>query len=269
MSFTTFLKKNLAYLRLGSITRLEYGLDFFLMAFAIPLFGYGVEAAFWMGIFHVSGKDLVAGFSEAQYLTYLLWLMTQLGSANWRFERLMINEINSGGVNALLVRPGSFYQFHFGQLLGMKLLTLVCSLPLLLLIAWWWQLPLVLGRLLPAIGLGVCYLFMIFTLNFAIACLAFSFDHVFSMNTTKNMVVWLLAGELFPLDLLPSPWKEWFIYLPFSSAVYIPASYISGRISTDLFLQSFVSVFVGCVFFGVLARLLWVRGLRRYSGTGA
>lgn len=265
----TFLKRNLAYIRLGSISRLGNRFDFVMIALVLPLLAYGIEAVFWLGIFDVSGQELVGGFTKAQYLTYLLWLTTQLGGPNWRFERNLISEINSGAVNSLLVRPTSFYEFHLGQFLGLKLITLVTSLPFLLLIAYWLQLPLILSHLLPAICLGIAYLIMIYTVNFALACLAFSFEHVYSMNNTKNMILWAMAGELFPLDLLPSPLKEWFIRLPFSCGVYIPASYISGRISTELFLQGFVNVFIGTLIFGILARLLWKRGLRIYTGTGA
>lgn len=269
MSYANFLKKNLAYIKLGSLVRLGKPIDFLIVSLLTPLIGFGIEAAFWLGIFRISGQEMVGGFSQAQYLTYLLWLITQVGSPNWRFDRIMISEINSGAVNTLLIRPGSFYEFHLWQFLSFKLLTLVTSLPLLLLIAYSWQLPLILGHLIPAICLGICYLLLIYTVNFAVACLAFSFDHVYSLNTTKNMIIWFLSGELFPLDLLPSPLKEWLIYLPFSCGVYIPAGYISGRISTELFLQSFVSVLLGCIFFGWLGRILWMRGLRRYSGTGA
>lgn len=277
MLSAAFLKKNLvhsasallAYIKLGSIAKLQYRFDFFIAFLVLPILGFLVESAFWIGLFHTSERETLGGFTKPQYITYLLWLMTQLGGANWRFERNMINDINSGAVNALLVRPSSFYEFYLGQLLGFKLMMLVTSIPLILLVAYWWQLPLITSHLLPAVCLGLFYLIMMHTFNFAIACLAFSFDNVYSLNITKNMIVWFMAGELFPLDLLPAPLGEWLILLPFSCGVYIPASYISGRVSTEVFLNGFVSVAMGCVVFGLLARLMWKRGLRRYSGTGA
>lgn len=269
MSYIAFLKKNLAYIKLGILTKTQYRANLLAGVIALPAIGFGVECAFWLGIFQASSQTTIGGFTAAQYITYLLWLILQLGSANWRFERVMIMEINSGAVNAMLVRPTSFFTYHLGQLLGHKLLTMILMVPVILLIAWGWELPLYLERLAPAILLGFCYLIMIHTLNFAICSMAFFFDHVYSLNTTKNMIIWFLVGELLPLDLLPSPFREWVIALPFSSGVYIPASYISGRISTETFLHGFVSVTIGIIVFGVIGRLIWRRGLRVYSGTGA
>lgn len=269
MLFAISLKRNLAYLRLGAATKLEYPFNFISGVLVLPVFVFLIEAAFWLGCFEISGMTRIGNFTAPQYLTYLLWLMLQLGGANWRFERAMIQEINSGAVNALLVRPSSFYEFHFGQLLSFKLMTLCVSLPLVLAIAYWGQLPLMLERLLPSLGMGICYLALVHTLNVAIASTAFFFDNVYSLNITKNMLIWFLAGELFPLDLLPPFLSKWIILLPFSCGVYLPASYISGRIDTSAFLHGFLSLAIGIAFFGLVARLLWRKGLRSYGGTGA
>jgi len=181
----------------------------------------------------------------------------------------MIQEINSGAVNAMLVRPGSFYGLHFGNLFGFKLLTLAISLPLIFIIAYICDLPLFTGRVAAAVGMGLCYLFLIHTINFAIASLAFFFDHVYSLNMTKNMLLWFFTGELFPLDLLPSSVSKAVRLLPFSSGYYLPASYISGRIGTAFFLQGFASLAIGIAVMALIARLIWAKGLRNYTGTGA
>jgi ABC-2 type transport system permease protein len=235
----------------------------------IPLCYFLVEAAFWTGLIEASGSELLAGFPARYYVGYFLYLVLQLGSVNWRFERAMIAEINSGAVNALLLRPSSFYEYHLGQLLGQKLITALVMSPVIVLIAWIWDLPFHAERLPIALLMGICYVIILFSLHFAVAAMAFFFDHVYSLNNTKNMIIWFLTGELMPLDLLPSPIREWVIALPFSSGIYLPAAYLSGRIGTDAFLQGFISLAVGGVFFGLLARFTWKKGLRRYAGTGA
>lgn len=269
MSFARFLNRNLAYLRAGVAAKLQQRADFFAAVLIGPSIAFLIEALFWSGCFEVSGMSEIGGFTLSQYLTYLLWLLLQLGAANWRFERAMIQEINSGAVNAMLVRPGSFYGLHFGDLLGFKLLTLTISLPLLLAIAYGCDLPLLVWRLPAALLMGICYLLLIHTINFALASLAFFFDHVYSLNTTKNMILWFLTGELFPLDLLPSSTSKYVTLLPFSCGVYLPASYISGRIGTGVFLQGFVSLPIGIAVMALVARLIWAKGLRNYTGTGA
>ena len=86
------------------------------MAIAVlPLCYFLVEAAFWIGLIQASGSQLLAGFPAPYYIGYFLWLILQLGSVNWRFERVMIGEINSGVVNALLLRPSSFTSIIWGS----------------------------------------------------------------------------------------------------------------------------------------------------------
>jgi ABC-2 type transport system permease protein len=85
----------------------------------------------------------------------------------------------------------------------------------------------------------------------------------------KNMLIWVLAGELVPLDLYPEPVRTWLLHSPFASGVYVPVSYITGRVGTPFFLQSFISISGGLVVFGAIAYVLWWRGVRSYTGTGA
>lgn len=269
MSFVSFLKRNLACIRLGIRTRIAYPIDFVMAIVVIPICYFLVEAAFWTGLIKASGNQLLAGFPAPYYLGYFLWLALQLGSVNWRFERAMIAEINTGAVNALLLRPSSFYEYHLGQLMGQKLITAVAMTPIIFAIARMWNLPFHAERLPLALLMGFCYVLLLFSLHFAVAAMAFFFDHVYSLNNTKNMLIWFLTGELMPLDLLPSPIREWVIALPFSCGIYLPAAYLSGRISTDIFMQGFISLAIGGIFFGLLARFVWKQGLRRYSGTGA
>ena len=269
MSFVTFLKQNLAYIKLGVSSKLQYRTNFIAGIVILPLVSFGIESLFWLGIFKTSGQATIGGFSSMQYVTYLLWLMLQIGTANLHLERTMIMEINNGSVNAFLLRPTSFFQYHFGQLIGYKLVAVISMVPVMLLLAWWWQLPFHVDRLLPALALGLYYLVMIHILNFAVFSTAFFFDHVYSLTVTKNMINWFLVGEILPLDLLPSPFREWVIALPFSCGVYLPAAYVSGRITTEAFMKGFISLAIGGVVFGLLARFIWMRGLRRYGGTGA
>jgi ABC-2 type transport system permease protein len=85
----------------------------------------------------------------------------------------------------------------------------------------------------------------------------------------KNLTLWVLSGELFPLDLLPESLRAKIIALPFSCAVYLPVGYITGRIEQPMMLNGFISLFIGIAVLAVLARLLWQSGIKTYTGTGA
>lgn len=263
------LKKNLAYIKLGVINSLVYRFDFITGFILFPVIFYGIEAAFWLGIFQASGQATIGGYHLADYLAYLLWFLTQFGSMNLRSERMMIEEVNSGAVNSILLRPTSYYEFQLGQFLGEKILKSTLMIPVILGIATWGDLPIHIERLWPAMAMGYCYLILLYTLNFCLASLSFFFENIYNINLTKNMVLWFLTGELIPLDLFP-PWlHDVLIRLPFAGGIYLPAGYVSGRVPLDQFLFGFVSIAAGILFFGFMARIIWKRGLRHYTGTGA
>lgn len=85
----------------------------------------------------------------------------------------------------------------------------------------------------------------------------------------KNLALWLLSGELVPLDLLPETYKNFMLALPFANAVYIPVGYITGRISVDLIYHGFYTTTVGLLVMGVISALMWKWGMSKYVGTGA
>jgi ABC-type uncharacterized transport system permease subunit len=122
------------------------------------------------------------------------------------------------------------------RLLGQKLITALVMLPVISFIAWAWDLPFHADRLSIVFLMGICYVILLFSLHFAVASKAFFFDNVYSLNNSKNMIIWVLTGELMPLGLLPSPIREWVIALPFSCGIYMPAAYLSKRIDTNAFM---------------------------------
>ena len=107
------------------------------------------------------------------------------------------------------------------------------------------------------------------TISFSIASFAFFFNRIHSFTVAKIIALWALTGELFPLDLVPEPYRSWLLYLPFSSAVYVPVGYITGRLGHADVLQAFATVAVGLLILTPLSSWVWLAGRRRYSGTGA
>lgn len=230
-----------------------------------------IEITLWLALFASVGEgSTIAGFGRESYLVYALWAAF-IGriTTNWTYEFRMIEEIELGSVNTLLARPASFYEYYLSQFLGYKLVTTAISLLFPFAAAWWFHLPMELARVPVTLALIFYYLFFVHTLSFCVACLAFRLNKVASFTMAKNLGLWLFSGELFPLDMMPEPWKGWMIALPFSSSVYIPVAYFTGRGDASLLVTGFVSTTAGILVLGALAAYLWRSGLRVYSGTGA
>lgn len=229
-----------------------------------------MEIALWGAIFAGTGRTLMAGFPREMYLSYALWaaFFARI-STNWMYEYTMIDEIDTGAVNSILTRPISFFEYYLGQFMGYKILTALISLVAPVLVVFFWPQAAIWARLPVAFLLAIYYLILVYTVSFAVVSLGFFLNRVHSFTGAKNMALAMITGELFPLDLIPEPYRYWVLLMPFSSGVFVPVGYLTGRLQFKSILNGFLSVTVGILFFGAISRILWMRGRRLYSGTGA
>jgi ABC-2 type transport system permease protein len=252
------------------LSQLEYRFNLFTDAVLQPFLTGVIEVTLWSAILASTATGTLAGFPKSSYLAYALWaaFFSRI-SANWMYEYRMMEEIESGSVNSVLSRPISFYEYYLGQFMGYKLITTVISFLIPIAIVCVIPGPTQLSRLPLSCLLVFFYLIFVHTLSFSLASFGFFFNRVNSLTVAKNIALWVLTGELFPLDLVPEPFRHILIALPFSSAVYVPVGYLTGRFDSGLVWQGLASVVIGTGIVGVFAYSIWTLGRNRYSGTGA
>lgn len=264
------MKRNLAFANLAIVSNLEYRLNYFVDAIIQPLMTTGIEILLWVAVFQGAGAATINGFSREYYLSYALWgaFFARIATS-WMYEFRMIEEISSGTINSLIVRPMSFYEYYLSQLLGYKLVTTIISMFVPVIAAWMFDLPTIYSRIPLAILLCFYYLILVHSISFIVSSVAFHLTKISSFTVAKNLLLWILTGELFPLDLIPAPYKDFIIALPFSSGVFLPVGYITERVTHEQMMQGFISVTIGLIVLNLLGAWLWKRGLATYSGTGA
>lgn len=270
MSFTAFWRRNLALANLGIVTNLEYRFNFIIDAFIQPILTVGIEVLLWLAIFKTAENNQIGGFSREAYLAYAVWAPF-LGriTISWMYESMMVEEVSSGSINAILSRPLSFFEYYLSQLLGYKLITTLFSLMVPLVFSFCFGLPIHFDRIPGAILLIVYYLILVHMMSFLISIIGFYLTRVRSFTLLKNLTLLLLSGELVPIDLMPKNLEHLFLNLPFSSGVYIPLAYMSGRGDIQLLQKGFVNVSWGIAVLGFFCYFCWKRGIRQYTGTGA
>jgi ABC-2 type transport system permease protein len=251
-------------------SHIEYRLNFFIDACLQPLITAGIEISMWFTIFKLMNTETLAGFPKDSYLSYMLWasFFSRVAS-NWYYEFRMVEEVESGSINSILTRPLTFFEFYCGQFMGYKVLTAAISFLIPLSFSILFKFSIFYERMPLAFLLMVFYLFFLYAISFLIASFAFYFTRVSSFTVTKNFLLWILSGEIFPLDILPQSIKATVIALPFASSCYIPVGYLTGRLETAAVIKAFQSVAIGLVVVIILATFVWRRGVRIYSGTGA
>lgn len=269
-SFAVFWKRNLAFANLAIVSNLEYRLNYFIDAIVQPVLTTGIEILLWFAIFKGANATTIAGFGRESYLSYAMWaaFFSRI-STSWMYEFKMIEEVSSGTLNSLIVRPMSFYEYYLSQLMGYKLVTTVVSLIVPIVAAWYFNLPTIFSRLPLSIILCFYYLILVHTISFLISCMAFYFTKISSFTVAKNLLFWILMGELFPLDMLPTSLKNIFLVLPFTAGVFTPVAYLIGRVEIDLMIQGFISVTVSIILLNIIGKIIWNRALSEYTGTGA
>ncbi|MDG0815207.1 ABC transporter permease [Bdellovibrio svalbardensis] len=269
-SYTVFWKRNLAFAKLAIVSNLEYRLNYFVDAVVQPTLTTGIEILLWFAVFRGAQTTEIAGFTREYYLSYALWgaFFARI-CTSWMYESRMIQEIDSGSINSLLTRPMSYYEYYFSQLMGYKFITTIVSMIIPLMAIGIFELPTKFARLPMAFALEFYYLILVHSISFVIASCAFYLNKVYSFTAAKNLALWLLTGELFPLDLMPEPFKSFVIALPFSAGVYVPVGYLTGRLEIASIYQSFISVTIGIVVVNLLGAWMWKKGLNVYTGTGA
>ncbi len=269
-SFAVFWKRNLAFANLAIVTNLEYRLNFVVDAIVQPVLTTGIEILLWFAVFAGTSATTINGFGKEYYLSYALWsaFFARIATS-WMYEFRMVEEIGSGTLNSLIVRPMGFYEYYLSQLMGYKFVTTLLSMVVPFIAAYIFDFPTIYTRVPLAILLCFYYLILVHTISFLICCAAFHFTKISSFTVAKNLMLWIVTGELFPLDLVPAPWGDWLIASPFASGVYIPVGYITGRVDISAVYNGFISVTIAIIVLNLLGSWLWKRGLSGYAGTGA
>ncbi|WP_417738570.1 ABC transporter permease [Rosistilla oblonga] len=107
-----------------------------------------------------------------------------------------------------------------------------------------------------------------FFLEAAIGLIGFWFLEVSSLLFIYMLFSFFLSGHMFPITLLPDE-IEWFVQLlPLKYLAYFPAAVFLGKIPPDELGQELLIEAGWVVFLIIVCRVMYTRGVRRYSGFG-
>ncbi|MCA9160674.1 MAG: ABC-2 family transporter protein [Planctomycetales bacterium] len=105
-------------------------------------------------------------------------------------------------------------------------------------------------------------------MDLCIGLVGFWFLEVSSLLFIYMLLNFFLSGHMFPLDLLDEPWKTIVDWLPFKYMAYFPAAIFLGKIPPQQLWWQVGAEALWLLGLIGLARVLYSRGLKRYSGYG-
>ena len=274
--------------------RLVYRFDFMLgtlMRFLPTL----TQIFLWWAIYDVVSNEAVvaagerpdgeiAGYRYGDMIAYyLMVIISRAFSSMPGLTSGIANQVRSGEIKKFLIQPVDMMGCLLMQRIAHKLVYyLVAALPFALVFylcgdffeSGW-----------PPVNVLIVFfaaLVLSFMLGFFLeACLgliSFWFLEVTSLTFIYMLLNFLLSGHMFPLELLPTEPIDLHLFeinirgmvdlLPFKYLAYFPAAVFLGKIQGPELYTGLAIEFAWVVFFIVLSRTLWWRGVKRYSGYG-
>lgn len=260
-------------LRIALEERLAYRGDFALgtlMRF-LPII---TQIFLWWAIFDSVDRLELAGYTFNDMVAY--YLISMLGRAFSSMPGLASNvakQVREGEIKKFLIQPVDMIGFLLlGRVAHKIAYYTVATLPFALVFYLcrgyftdgWPSANIMTGFLL---SLVMAFLLGFF-IDLCIGLVGFWFLEVSSLLFVYMLLNFFLSGHMFPLDWLPDPWRSLVDITPFKYLAYFPAAIFLKKIDPDRLWVELAIEAGWLVFFVVLARVLYTRGLKRYSGFG-
>jgi ABC-2 type transport system permease protein len=107
-----------------------------------------------------------------------------------------------------------------------------------------------------------------FFMEASIGLIGFWFLEISSLLFVYMLFSFFLSGHMFPLTMLPEPWQTIVVYSPFQYLAFFPAAVFLQKVQGAELVRGLVMEVFWVVLFYVSARMLYRRGVNRYSGFG-
>jgi len=262
------MQKYLAGARASLAQYLVYRLSFVLWRFRVVL-SLLLTYFLWTTVY--TGRLQVFSYTETAMLTYviLVYLIGDLVYSS-RISDLA-SQIRNGEIINHLLKPYSFFGVMFTREIVDKLLNVGFSFleigGLILIfkpdiLIKFDLFTLILAMI--AIFLGVAISFFI---SFAISLIAFWSTEVWAPRFVFIVLITVMAGSYFPLDILPRGFYQFLLWTPFPYFAYLPTKILIDGFSLPYL--ALTGVALTWVFLSyLLAKGLWRKGMREFSFFG-
>lgn len=266
-------------LRIALEERLVYRADFALgtlMRF-LPIV---TQMFLWGAVFEAlptaaasTGGTSIQGYTYNNFVAY--YLLTMVGRAFSSMPGLasgIARQIRDGEIKKFLIQPIDMLGFLLLSRIAHKLAYYsVALIPFALVFflcrAYFpdWPGWGTFGAFLVSLVLGFA---LGFFLEAALGLAGFWFMEVGSLLFVFMLLSFFLSGHMFPLDMLPEPWRTIVEWLPLRYLAYFPAAVYLGKISGPDLTRALLVELTWVVSLVILCRFLFTRGVYRYSGVG-
>ena len=263
--------KYLQVLSVGIQNTLTYRFNF-LCRSVLGLVPLTATIFLWRAIFAGKEGD-IAGYALPQMISYYLVItvidaFTAVNEDDWQIAA----DIRDGRISQFLLKPVDYTLYRLVLYVSGRLVYLLVGLiPIGAFLLWhaeflnlpddprtwiWFALSVTMTAMLQ------------FLISFSLALLAFWILEIDTFIFIVFAVEYIAGGHVFPLDILPPAIADLLAWSPFPYLLYFPAGIFLERIEgSDLATGLIVQAFWVAAALGI-SRLVWSRGIRKYSAAG-
>ena len=227
----------------------------------------------WTAVFAAASRSTIAGYSNEEIIAY--YLLAMVGRAFSSMPGLasgIARSIRDGTIKKYITQPVDMIGFLLLSRIAHKLVYYgVATGPFALVFflcrdyfEGWpdsWTLLAFAASLVMGFLLG-------FFLETTIGMIGFWFLEVSSLLFVYMLFTFFFSGHMFPVDMLPGFWGTLVRLIPLHYLAYFPAAVFLGKIQGSELVVALWVEFAWIVFFLVVSRLAFLRGLKRYSAYG-
>lgn len=265
------INKYTTTVKLGVQEAMEYRVDF-LFGLINGSFMVFVQFFLWTAVYGGSENAVLFNYTYPQMVVYIIMAGIMGRVTNTDFEYEVADDIREGNLSRFLVQPIGYFPYRVFLFLGRKVLQFVVIILLSAVILT--TLHFTLGAEFKLINIFVTFLAvpLALLLNcvmfYCIALAAFWMTRAWGLFTGMRVVMMVLSGGIFPLDVFGEQVKAVFMLLPFQYIVYFPLSIICGNTNGADIIYGMIMQLFWIAMIYILSRILWRAGMKKYIAAG-
>lgn len=183
----------------------------------------------------------------------------------------VISEILSGDISNILLKPISYFKYLIGRELGDKLLNFIFSIIEVFLLIIILKPPISIQiNLLTSITFVIAVILgasLSFLISLCLSFIAFWSNDTWAPRFIYYILISLIAGTVFPLDILPAAFYNILLLTPLPYLIFLPAAIFIHGFSIK-YIYLIAGALIWFVVFLLLTKRIWHQGIKNYSAYG-
>ncbi len=224
----------------------------------------------WLTLTRDNGR--FAGFTTEELTTYVVLVTLMRPLIFGDQSRRIAMDINDGSFSQYLIKPVNHFVFFYFRELAERSLLFISALVEIVLLSILFKIHYIFPQNIEAFSLFLAGLFfahiLYFVISYAVSLLAFWSHQAMGPRFLFEWFLEFASGAFFPIRILSAGWQSVLALLPFMYLIYAPVGLYLGWFSAS----EIQGIFTAQIFFiflaAIIARVVFRRGLLRYSGEG-